>query len=159
VIAGGDIRFATRSLLTMEGFSVALIVILVVVIFVRLIVGEAPSGHESSLGDAFSLPSGTTLDAIATASVFGFLSFAGFEGAAALGEETDQPRRNIPRAVFLAPLTRCSASRSCASRSTRTSRAPPRRTATSRGTCSPGSRSAPCSSRRRRTSCAGSASG
>jgi amino acid transporter len=105
VIAGGDIRFATRSLLTMEGFSVALIVVLVVVIFVRLIVGEAPSGHESSLGDAFKLPSGTTLDAIATASVFGFLSFAGFEGAAALGEETAEPRRNIPRAVFLAPLT------------------------------------------------------
>jgi amino acid transporter len=105
LIAGGDIRFATRSLLTMEGFSVALIVVLVVVIFVRLIVGDTPNGHESSLGDAFNLPSGTTLDAIATASVFGFLSFAGFEGAAALGEETDEPRRNIPRAVFLAPLT------------------------------------------------------
>jgi amino acid transporter len=105
IIAGGDIRVATRSLLTMEGFSVALIVILVVVIFVRLIAGSTPDGHESSLGDAFSLPSGTTLDAIATASVFGFLSFAGFEGAAALGEETDEPRRNIPRAVFLAPLT------------------------------------------------------
>jgi amino acid transporter len=105
LIAGGDIRVATRSLLTMEGFSVALIVILVVVIFVKLIAGSAPEGHSASLGDAFSLPSGTTLDAIATASVFGFLSFAGFEGAAALGEETAEPRRNIPRAVFLAPLT------------------------------------------------------
>jgi amino acid transporter len=104
-ISAGDIRVATRSLLTMEGFSVALIVILVVVIFVRLIAGSTPSGHSASLGDAFSLPSGTSLDAIATASVFGFLSFAGFEGAAALGEETDEPRRNIPRAVFLAPLT------------------------------------------------------
>jgi amino acid transporter len=105
LIAGGDIRVATRSLLTMEGFSVALIVILVVVIFVKLIAGSAPSGHSASLADAFSLPSGTTLDAIATASVFGFLSFAGFEGAASLGEETAEPRRNIPRAVFLAPLT------------------------------------------------------
>jgi len=55
------------------------------------------------------------------------------------------------RHLFLGVLRRplwqlvfpCSASRSCASRSTRTSRAPPRRTATSRGTCSPGSRSAP----------------
>jgi amino acid transporter len=105
LIAGGDIRVATRSLLTLEGISVTLIVILVVVIFVRLIVGSAPEGHSASLGDAFDLPSGTSLDAIATASVFGFLSFAGFEGAAALGEETDQPRRNIPRAVFLAPLS------------------------------------------------------
>src|SRR3954453_13084444 len=104
-ISARDIRVATRSLLTMEGFSVALIVILVVVIIVRLIAGSPPSGHSASLGDAFSLPSGTSLDAIATASVFGFLSFAGFEGAASLGEETDEPRRNIPRAVFLAPLT------------------------------------------------------
>jgi amino acid transporter len=104
-IAGGDIRVATRSLLTIEGISVGLIVILVVVIFVRLIGGSTPDGHDASLGDAFSLPGGTSLDAIATASVFGFLSFAGFEGAATLGEETAEPRRNIPRAVFLAPLT------------------------------------------------------
>jgi len=96
---------ATRSLLTMEGISVTLIVILVVVIFAKLIGGSAPSGHESSLADAFKLPNGTSLDAVATAAVFGFLSFAGFEGAAALGEETDEPRRNIPRALFLAPLS------------------------------------------------------
>ena len=31
--------------------------------------------------------------------MFGFLSFAGFEGAASLGEETDNPRREIPRAI------------------------------------------------------------
>ena len=104
-IAAGDIRVATRSLLTMEGISVTLIVILVVVIFAKLIGGSAPAGHESSLADAFKLPSGTSLDAVATAAVFGFLSFAGFEGAAALGEETDEPRRNIPRALFLAPLS------------------------------------------------------
>jgi amino acid transporter len=41
---------------------------------------------------------------VATAAVFGFLSFAGFEGAAALGEETDQPRREIPRAIRNAVL-------------------------------------------------------
>ena len=33
--------------------------------------------------------------------MFGFLSFAGFEGAASLGEETRNPRRNIPRALVL----------------------------------------------------------
>jgi amino acid transporter len=32
--------------------------------------------------------------------VFGFLSFAGFEAAATLGEETKQPRRDIPRAIL-----------------------------------------------------------
>jgi amino acid transporter len=105
VIAYGDVRVATRSLLTMEGLSIALIVILVVVILVKLIGGSAPGDQSiSDIGDAFNLPGGTTLDAVATAAVFGFLSFAGFEGAAALGEETDEPRRNIPRAIFLAPL-------------------------------------------------------
>jgi amino acid transporter len=103
-VAYGDVRVATRSLLTMEGISVALIVILVVVIFARLIAGDVPGDHSAHLTDAFSLPPGTSLDAVATAAVFGFLSFAGFEGAAALGEETDAPGRNIPRAVFLAPL-------------------------------------------------------
>jgi amino acid transporter len=38
------------------------------------------------------------------ASVFGFLSFGGFEGAASLGEETDDPGRNIPRAILIAVL-------------------------------------------------------
>jgi amino acid transporter len=103
-IAYGDVRVAARSLLTMEGLSIALIVILVVVILVRLIAGSAPGGQTFAIGKAFSLPGGTSLDAVATAAVFGFLSFAGFEGAAALGEETDEPRRNIPRAIFLAPL-------------------------------------------------------
>lgn len=104
LLAYGDIRVATRSLLTMEGISVLLIVILVVVIFVRLIAGSAPDDQGFALGDAFSLPGGTTLDAVATAAVFGFLSFAGFEAAASLGEETDEPARNIPRAIFLAAL-------------------------------------------------------
>ncbi len=36
--------------------------------------------------------------------VFGFLSFAGFEGAAAPGEETDNPRLEIPRAISNAVL-------------------------------------------------------
>jgi amino acid transporter len=39
------------------------------------------------------------LSAVGGAAVFGFLSFAGFEGAASLGEETDNPRREIPRAI------------------------------------------------------------
>jgi amino acid transporter len=32
--------------------------------------------------------------------VFGFLSFAGFEAASTLGEETENPRRDIPRAIL-----------------------------------------------------------
>jgi amino acid transporter len=45
------------------------------------------------------VPEGVSVGTVALASVFGFLSWAGFEGAAALGEETNNPRRNIPYAI------------------------------------------------------------
>jgi amino acid transporter len=54
--------------------------------------------------DAFKIPGGTPFSAVASAAVFGFLSFAGFEGAAALGEETNNPRREIPRAIRTAVI-------------------------------------------------------
>ncbi len=102
-LAFGDIRAVTRSLLGMEGLSVTLIVILMVVIVVKLIGGSAPN-HQSVTLDAFSIPGGVTFSAVASAAVFGFLSFAGFEGAASLGEETDNPRREIPRAIRTAVI-------------------------------------------------------
>jgi amino acid transporter len=103
MLAFGDIRVATRSLLGMEGISVVLIVILMVVIVVKLIGGSAPHGQSISL-DVFKIPGGVSFSAVASAAVFGFLSFAGFEGAAALGEETDNPRREIPRAIRTAVI-------------------------------------------------------
>ncbi len=45
VLAFGDIRVATRSLLGFEGISVTLIVILMVVIMVKLVGGSAPHGQ------------------------------------------------------------------------------------------------------------------
>lgn len=36
--------------------------------------------------------------------LFAFLAFSGFESAAALGEESINPRRTVPRAIFLATL-------------------------------------------------------
>ena len=101
--AYGDIRVATRSLLGLEGISVILIVVLIVIIFVKLIAGTAPQ-DQGITADIFKVPSGTSLDTVATAAVFGFLSFAGFEGAASLGEETNDPTRNIPRAIGTAVL-------------------------------------------------------
>src|SRR5262249_13990745 len=98
VLAFGDIRVATRSLLGLEGISVTLILILMVVIVVKLIAGSAPNG-QTITADAFKLPPGTSLSAVASAAVFGFLSFGGFEGAASLGEETNEPKREIPKAI------------------------------------------------------------
>jgi amino acid transporter len=106
IIAGlayGDIKIATRSLLGLEGISVTLIIVLMIVIVVKLIAGSAPHGQAIN-ADVFSIPKGAGFAAIGGAAVFGFLSFGGFEGAAALGEETDNPKRDIPRAIRNAVL-------------------------------------------------------
>jgi amino acid transporter len=92
-------RGGTRLLLAAEAVTVALIVIVVVIVFGKLAAGSAPHG----LGvdwSVLSLPSGIPLSTIFLGVVFGFLSFAGFEAAATLGEETRQPRRDIPRAIL-----------------------------------------------------------
>jgi amino acid transporter len=103
LFAYGDVRNVTRALLTIEGISVTLILILVIVIFAKLIGGSAP-GNQGFTADIFKVPSGTSFDTVATAAVFGFLSFAGFEGAASLGEETNNPKRNISRGIATAVL-------------------------------------------------------
>lgn len=100
-LAYGDVKVATRALLSFEGISVTLIVIVIAVIFYKVIGGSAPNGQGFTL-KPFAPATGTTVGAVAFASVFGLLSFGGFEGAAALGEETNNPRRNIPLAIAVA---------------------------------------------------------
>jgi amino acid transporter len=98
-IAYGDIKVTTRVLLSIEAVSVALIAIVMIVIFLKLAgIGTAPP-HAGYSSDVFSLPSGTGTSALGLGIVLAFLSFGGFEGAAALGEETDNPRREVPRAI------------------------------------------------------------
>jgi amino acid transporter len=48
----------------------------------------------------FSVPDGTSTSTLFLGIVFGLLSFAGFEAASTLGEETQNPRRDIPRAIL-----------------------------------------------------------
>ena len=48
----------------------------------------------------FTVPAGTEASALFLGVVFGFLSFAGFEAAATLGEEARNPRRDVPRAIL-----------------------------------------------------------
>ena len=99
VIAVSPARGGTRLLLAAEAITVTLIVVVTVVVFAKLAGHSAPGG----LGvdwKVFSLPSGTPLSTIFLGVVFGFLSFAGFEAASTLGEETKQPTRDIPRAIL-----------------------------------------------------------
>jgi amino acid transporter len=94
-----EIKMITKVLLGIEIAGAVLVAILSVVILVKLGVGDAPAGQTLST-HIFSIPSG--FSKIAGAAVFGFLAFAGFEGAATLGEESVNPRRDIPRALKIA---------------------------------------------------------
>ena len=97
-LAYSDIKITTRTLLSIEAVSVLLISVLMIVIFVKLATGNTP-GNQGFTADVFKLPGGTSSSALGLAIVLAFLSWGGFEGAAALGEETNEPRREIPRAI------------------------------------------------------------
>jgi amino acid transporter len=101
LIASRSILTASRTLLLFEIASVALILVLMAIIVGKLVFGGAPEGHGVTL-DVFNLPPGTSLSTLALASTFGFLSFAGFESAGSLGEESTDPRRMVPRSMAVA---------------------------------------------------------
>jgi len=98
-LAASNIRGGTRVLLLIEGTTVALILIVSGIILFRLATGTAPNGNTLDFS-VFTVPGGTGLSAVFLGVVFGFLSFAGFEAAATLGEEAQEPRRDIPRAIL-----------------------------------------------------------
>lgn len=74
-----------------------LILLVGLVVFVRLAAGW--QGMQLTL-TPFSVAPETEASALFLGVVFGFLSFAGFEAAATLGEEARPPRRDIPRAIL-----------------------------------------------------------
>jgi amino acid transporter len=92
-------RRGTGVLLTVESVTVALILVVTVVVLVRLLAGNAPEHRHATLS-VFAIQPGTGASALFLGVVFGFLSFAGFEASATLGEEAARPRRDIPRAIL-----------------------------------------------------------
>jgi amino acid transporter len=92
-------RNGTRLLLTVEAVTVVLILITTAIIFAKLAGGHAPGGHTVDWS-VFTIPKGVSASAMSLGAVFGFLSFAGFEAAATLGEEAKNPRKDIPRAIL-----------------------------------------------------------
>ena len=99
LLAALPAKRGTSILLTVELSTVALILIVTAVVFVRLISHNAP-GHEHFTMSVFSLQHGIGLSALFYGVVFGFLSFAGFEASATLGEEAHNPTKDIPRAIL-----------------------------------------------------------
>src|SRR5947209_5045839 len=98
LLAFSEIRTVTRALLTSEVVGAVLVTILSVVILATVIFSHGPHGQTFTI-NFLALPSGSGIGTIARAAVYGFLAFAGFEGAAALGEETSDPKTQIPRAI------------------------------------------------------------
>ena len=98
LLAFTEIRIVTRALLSSEVAGAILVTILSVVILATVIFSHGPSGQTFTI-KFLALPNGSDVGTIARAAVYGFLAFAGFEGAAALGEETSDPKTQIPRAI------------------------------------------------------------
>lgn len=96
-------RVVTRVLLGIGGVGVLAMLVLAVVIFVRVGTGTGPVASATVDWTVF-LPGNAPTVAILTASVFAFLSWAGFESGTSLGEETENPKKAIPRALLGAVL-------------------------------------------------------
>lgn len=93
-LAGRDIRLLAKILLGIEGIGIVAMIVLVIAIFARG--GAASTGFDLSV---FSFSGGVSASAVLSGVVAAFLSWAGFEACASMGEETDNPGRNIPRAL------------------------------------------------------------
>ena len=97
-LAGRTMRTLGHALLVLEGLTMATILVVSVMALIRLLTSGGPQGQTVDWS-VFRLE-GVSAGAIALALTFALLSSAGFEGAAALGEETREPRKTIPRALI-----------------------------------------------------------
>lgn len=95
LMAAVDTKLIMAILMVLEGVGIVAMVVLSFVIFGR---GGAPAtGVDWS---AFSFSHGVGGSAVIGGIVTAFLTWAGFEACATLGEETDEPQRNIPRTLI-----------------------------------------------------------
>lgn len=97
-----DSRVVARTLLVVEGVGIVAMLLLAAVVVGGAGLGlgrGSVDGGRTGLDLTTFTSGGTTGGSVMTATVFAFLSWAGFEACAALGEETDDPKRNIPRAL------------------------------------------------------------
>jgi amino acid transporter len=88
-----DMKLAARLMLSLEGLSVLAIILLSMIILAK-VVGTTGLSVEPFVPSNINGWSG-----VGYGLVFAVLSFAGFEGAATLGEETTNPYRSIPVAI------------------------------------------------------------
>ncbi len=92
LLGTSDAKVSTSLMLAMEGISIFLILILSIVIIFKV-------GTTTGLSLKPFKTNGVKPSALASTSVFAFLSFIGFESASSLGEETKNPKKYIPIAI------------------------------------------------------------
>jgi amino acid transporter len=90
-----DIRISAGLILALEGVSMVLVVTVCSIVLAK------GGFHGHAFSSAPFRPDGATLPVLGLGIVLSFSTFAGFEAAATLGEESRQPRRLIPPAIAL----------------------------------------------------------
>jgi amino acid transporter len=91
-LAYKDVELSTKFMLSLEGFSVGIVMLLAIAFFVRT--GRVVDAHQFSAA-------GLTPSGLVQGLVLAFFSFVGFESATALGHEAKDPLRSIPRSVLV----------------------------------------------------------
>jgi amino acid transporter len=98
VLSYYDVRFSTRTEVVVAALTAGALLLLAFII-----IGDG--GAQGNTLDAFSPgAAGVSFGLVLGGLAFGILSFTGFETAAVLAEESDNPRRNVPLAIFSAVL-------------------------------------------------------
>jgi amino acid transporter len=90
---------SARSIKASVRIDLALLAIEVVVFLLLAVFAIAKGGSGNTAAVFLPSSSPTGISGVGLGVVFGILSFIGFDAAATLGEETRDPRRNVPRAV------------------------------------------------------------
>lgn len=91
-----------RTLLGIGFIGIGAMLVLGIVIIATIAEGQAPV--TTGIDISTLTPGDAPLTAIMTATVFGFLSWAGFESGTSLAEESRDPKKHVPRAVLLAVI-------------------------------------------------------
>jgi amino acid transporter len=96
-----DIRISTRTLVVLGAIE-----ILVFALLSLFLIGHAPDGNTAqAFTPALSAEAGLGgWQGILQGAIFAFTAFVGFESAVGLGEESRNPRRIIPRAIFFSAV-------------------------------------------------------
>jgi amino acid transporter len=95
LVAYKDIKLSTRIMLLLEGGSMALILLVCAIVFLK---------HGTFIDPSQLKLDGLTFDSFRLGLILAIFSYVGYESATALGDEAKRPLVYIPRAVLLSAL-------------------------------------------------------